>query len=763
MKLLNGPRQPLVGVALAIAAGILAADWLPVISPVALVAVAVFAAATMRWARCRTTYALIIATAFLAHSVNVRQAPGRLLADRLGDHPRAVSATGVVVSEPKVSSTGFSTFLLRLNELELEGDREPCSARVSVRWRGTAGHGDTIRILAMAEPIEPPRNPGEFDMRAYLARRDVHTQFFARYAEDGAIVHHGSGNPILAAAQKSRLWIQSVLSRGLGDSPDVQALINGMVLGVRHESPGDIEQPFQQTGTLHLFAVAGLHVGIVAQLLWVLATALRIPRKWATALIIPALLFYSAITGLHTSSVRAALMASVLLAGYFIERKVLSLNSLAAAAVLILCYDTQQLFATGFQLSFAVVGAIIVASDPVAVYLARWTQSDPFLPPVLFGPVRRLVQRITGWIVRAFSVSLAAWAGSLPLIYWYFYLVAPVALLANLAVVPIAFFVLATAMLSLMAAPVSAWLSLVFTNANWCLGNLIIGIVHLFAQLPLGHFYIERPHWPTHARAEITVLDAGAGAAVHFRARGADWMFDAGSQRDYERLTREYLHSRGVDSIRGLLLSHGDSKHIGGASPLIADFRPGLILDSPARDRSRIHNALIAQLAAMHQGRLPIGAGDRLMLSRSALAEVVYPPRGFSAKRTDDQAVVVRLSIATKQHVLVMSDSGITTERALMSSGRDLHSDVLIKGQHHYEPSCSAEFLNAVRPAVIVATSRSFPPNERLDDDWAAMVQARGIKLFRQDESGAVRLRFFHGHWDAVPYMRGSAFTSSSR
>ena len=157
--------------------------------------------------------------------------------------------------------------------------------------------------------------------------------------------------------------MRATLTRGLEDSPDVAALINGMALGLRHETPDDIEEPFQQTGTLHLFAVAGLHVGIVAQLLWIIALLLRLPRKAAAALIIPCLFFYSAITGFHVSSVRAATMAAVLLGGIFFDRPVLALNSLAGAALLILAVDPNQLFSAGFQLSFAVVGAILVSRD----------------------------------------------------------------------------------------------------------------------------------------------------------------------------------------------------------------------------------------------------------------------------------------------------------------------------------------------------------------------------------------------------------------
>src|SRR5204862_6582245 len=90
---------------------------------------------------------------------------------------------------------------------------------------------------------------------------------------------------ILRAAQKSRAWMRNALSRGLDDSPEVQDFLSGIVLGLRHQTPEDIEEPFQQTGTLHLFAVAGLHVGIVAALLWMLAMVARLSRKWAAALL----------------------------------------------------------------------------------------------------------------------------------------------------------------------------------------------------------------------------------------------------------------------------------------------------------------------------------------------------------------------------------------------------------------------------------------------------------------------------------------------
>src|SRR6202040_897177 len=130
---------------------------------------------------------------------------------------------------------------------------------------------------------------------------------------------------------------------------------------------------------------------VVARLLWILATVARVPRKWATTLIIPALLFYAAVTGLHTSSVRAAVMSAVLLAGFLVERKAFALNNLAAAAIMILSWNTHEVFSVGFQLSFSVVAAIVLLAEPSYRFLRRRFEGDPFLPRKLFGMRRRII------------------------------------------------------------------------------------------------------------------------------------------------------------------------------------------------------------------------------------------------------------------------------------------------------------------------------------------------------------------------------------
>jgi len=189
------------------------------------------------------------------------------------------------------------------------------------------------------------------------------------------ILAPGSGFSVLRAAARSREWMQRMLSRDLEDSPDVVGLIwRYRLLGLRHQARDDIEEPISTNGNVASVCRAGLQLALSRRLLWTLAMVLRLPRKTAPLMIIPLLFFYAAITGLHTASVRAAVMSALLLGGIFFDRKVFAFNSLAAAAFLILLSDSNQLFTSGFQLSFAVVGAIILLADPM---LFAWNESLP--------------------------------------------------------------------------------------------------------------------------------------------------------------------------------------------------------------------------------------------------------------------------------------------------------------------------------------------------------------------------------------------------
>jgi ComEC/Rec2-related protein len=753
-------RQPFVGLVLAAIIGIVVADYFPAITVSIFLIANAGALAALRWRFAPLVFAVVGATFFVLHSARITNTPADALAQLAGQQPRPANVTGIVTTEPKIEANGNATFLLKLRGAKIEDQDIRTDATVFVRWRGRPNIGDELALFGTVQPIEVPRNPGEFDMRAYLARRDVKSLFIVRYPENGRILAPGSGFSVLRAAAHSREWMQRILSQDIENSPDVVGLICGTALGLRHQARDDIEEPFQQTGTLHLFAVAGLHVGIVARLLWTVAMVLRLPRKTATALIIPLLFFYAAITGLHTASVRAAVMSALLLGGIFFDRKVLALNSLAAAAFLILLFDSNQLFTSGFQLSFAVVGTIVLLADPMFVRFGRVAAPDPFLPRALLSRAQRFRIKAGRKLTRGASVSLAAWIGSLPLIYWYFYLITPVSLIANLVVVPIAYFVLALAMLSLIAAPISSGLSIIFNNANWLISHVVLGLVHFFALLPAGHRYLPR-FTESHTPIMITVLDEGTGGAAHIRANGYDWLIDCGGERNYERTLKSLLHSRGVNRLQGILLTHGDAHHIGAALETIAGFAPRETYDNPLEVRSSAQRRF-RDAPGKPEPRL-LFRGNCLLLGRDVHAEILYPPPNIKIRSADDAPLIAQLIINEQIRVLFESDAGAEAEVALLGSGDDLKSDILIKGQHHSGDSGTREFLDGVKPKLIIATSRESPVAEQITEEWSSEIARRGIKLFRQDRTGAVEIQFRGEDWTAQSYLTGECFRSSKR
>src|ERR1700761_2106689 len=141
MKLLSVPRQPFVGLALMAATGIIVAEVVP-LAPTAVISAAIVLEIciliTLCWPRLAATYLIVAIGFFLLHKLATTNTPGQQLAEKLGERPRVVTAVGCVITEPKISSSGFATFLIKLKSVELEGKTEYTRAVWQVRWKGAS-------------------------------------------------------------------------------------------------------------------------------------------------------------------------------------------------------------------------------------------------------------------------------------------------------------------------------------------------------------------------------------------------------------------------------------------------------------------------------------------------------------------------------------------------------------------------------------------------------------------------------------------------
>ncbi len=742
------PRKPFLGLALAAIGGIVLAErWSPEAWPVlgACAAIALLAMLRANAWLCRVLTLLVF---FAMHGAR-QNSPGIAYARTLESGKQTLEATGVVWSEPEPSEgwrgEKIASFWLKLDTLRVDGCQLPMGGCCLAKWLGPAPlYGDRVRLKGTARTLGKESNPGGFDISDWLRRHGVYFALSAERETDCIVTEHGRGNAFQHFAIAARTWVKDKIEITLDDAPDVTALIESMVLGMRGDTPPEMKAMFQKTGTLHLFAVSGLNVAMLAAIAWYLLKPFRVSRAAAFFFILPLLIAYAVATGLGASCVRATVMAGFLLAAPLAGRPAVPLNSIAASALAILAWDTNELFSPGFQLSYVLVLVIMALAGPIAHRVERVAQPDDFLPEPLYSKRQRWGLALWKIFAQTTGVTVAAWLGSLLFMAGYFHLISPVAIVANAIAVPLSFIILSLGLMTLLVAAPLPSLVPVVNAANWACAKLLLAVVALFAKTPGGHLYIETPKLRHAPLCELTALDVGEGAAIHVRTGAGDWLLDAGHARDYSRTVLPYLRSRGVNRLSGLLLTHGDTAHIGGALPLLGDFLPQWIADTGLSDRSPARRALHSALATANHGRRLLTRSDVMDLAPEVRLRVLYPPADIAGNTSDDRALVLLLE-AGERRVLLTSDAGFTTEQWLLKNEPTLRADVLIKGWHDKDALATTDLLTRIGARAVVFTSPPINvPTEALTA-WHTTLAEQKIESFPQATGGAVNVQISHG------------------
>jgi competence protein ComEC len=524
------------------------------------------------------------------------------------------------------------------------------------------------------------------------------------------------------------------------------------VLGMRGETPEEVRDLFEHTGTLHLFAVSGLNVAMLAYLSAMFLRPLRIRRDILAALIIPIIGGYAILTGLSASCIRAAIMGGIMLAALLCDRPAVLYNTLGAAALGILAYDTNQLFTPGFQFSFVLVFTLIWLNARVQKRLEPLGEPDDFIPV----PLRNRWQRAQAFVWRHFAaacaVTITAWLGSLLFTAGYFHLFSPSALLANLAAVPIAFTILGLGLLATLTGWALPGLAAIFNNANWACCKMLLAAVEFCAGLPGGYSYVQLAPEREVPVCEVMVLDLDDGAAIHVRTDEGDWLIDCGHVQPFKRTVLPYLRSRGIDEIAGIILTHGDAQHIGGATSALKELRPASWWDGSLKDRSQTRRKLHQELAERGIGKRFLRRSEYVTLGLDCRLDVLFPPAGYTRSVADDKALVLRLTVGDSR-VLFMSDAGFATETWLIENEPDLRADVLVKGWHSKDVSGGIDFITRVAPKVVIAAAPNFGTRPERIQQWAESLRNRGTRVLLQEEVGGVRLDLTPDDLRVAPYL----------
>lgn len=796
-------RRPLTIVALLYAAGVLLAGFFPLPLPGLWLAALGLAGFAWLWPRARPVSLLLLLITLGALNLTWRMAivsPNDLRLLLTNAVPAEVTLRGTLPETPSLrmfvrdeEESHRTLAMLDVTTLCLRGEWQPAHGRVLVLTPAPLPPSfHAGREIEVSGVLAPPRHalaPGLFDYATYLRRQGVHFQLRAAAPSDWRTVTTADTPPF---TDRFVAWAQHTLQRGLPED-ESQRLLRAMTLGWRTALTSEVSERFMRSGTMHIFAISGLHIALIAGILISLVRVLQVPRVWCGAVVIPLVWFYTAATGWQPSAVRATVMMSVIIGGWALRRPGDLLNSLAAAGGLILLWDPRQLFQASFQLSFFVVLSIALLLPPLERLRDRLLRTDPFLPPELLPRWQRRLSGPLRWLTTAAATSTAAWFGSLPLTAYYFHLFSPVTLLANVVIVPLATLTLMSSLGSLVTGAWMPALAELFNHSAWFWMWGMIHVSETATRLPGAFAYVKPPPpwamalyyallvgtlsgWLFAARrrngtlaalALITVLCGWAGfdrsrtatlTAIPLHGgstvfcdlpgRHADLLVDCGQTNAVAFIVQPFLRAQGVNQLSQLLLTHGDLRQMGGAEDLTHNFRVSRVLASGVRQLSPTYRRVMTNLSQTSDRLRMVQRGDEL-----GSFHVLHPLGTDRFKQADDNAVVLRGQFHGTR-VLLLSDLGRAGQEALLDRETDLRADLVFAGlPRQGEPLCDG-LLARVQPRVVILMDSEFPAPERAPPRLRQRLGRQVETLLCMRETGAVQLTCTARGW-TLTTMRG--------
>ncbi|ROR32655.1 ComEC/Rec2 family competence protein [Inmirania thermothiophila] len=726
----------MLAAAAAFAAGIVVLQLLPAPPPAA-AAAALPGLAWIAWRMPRLRPAALAAAGFLWAAVAARE----VLAERLDPALEGVdlAVTGLVAAPPACDRRRCRLELL-VEGARRDGVSVTVPRRVRLSWYGPRPALAPADRLALAVRLRRPQglaNPGGFDYERWLAAHGIGAVGYVRRA---LAPPHCCGGGAWLRLQRWRHRLAGRIAAAVPD-PDGAALVAALATGVR-AGLGDAHwDVLRATGTGHLMAISGLHVGLVAGLvlavagrLWgrVPALALRVPAPVAAAWAgLAAAAAYAAVAGLSVPTRRALVMLAVVLGARVLRRPLAPGRALGIALAAVLGADPLAVLEAGTWLSFAAVAVLAASLGGGGVRRMLRAQAALF---VGLAPVLAAVFGGISWLAPAANLVAVPWTGLV---------VVPAALagvgleVAGLDGGP------AFRAAGLLAAPLwegLAWLAegaggmlWLPRPAPWALAAAGLGAAAWLVTRGLP----GRPLWlapllalavppprPPPGEAWATFLDVGQGLAVVVETARHTLLYDTGPRLGPTldaggAAVVPFLRARGVRRLDRVVVSHPDGDHVGGLASVLGAI-PVRRIDSA--DPGRV-------------GGAPCRAGGTWTWD-GVRFRYLWPPGPGAG---NDASCVLRIEAGGSALVLA-GDIERRTEARLVGGGAPLRAEVLAAPHHGSATSSSAGFVAAVRPRHVVFSvgyrnRYGFPRPE-----VAARYRALGARSWRTDREGAVRV-----------------------
>jgi DNA internalization-related competence protein ComEC/Rec2 len=674
--------------------------------------------------------------------------------------------------------------------LRKKDDWESASGRIAITTPGILSRsfyaGRLVELYGVLRRPPGPAADGLFDYRSYLGWQGIHYQLKVAGPEDWRIPPIAGSPPREPWSDRFCRWAQQTLALGLPDEDEPLRLIWAMALGWKTALTREVTQPFLQTGTMHIFAISGLHIALIAGILVSVLRVIRIPRSTCGLVVIPLIWFYTVATGWQASAIRSTVMMTIVIAGWALKRPGDLLNSLMAAAFLLLLSDPRQLFQASFQLSFFVVLSLALLMPHFEKLWRQWWQPDPLLPADSRPWWWRWLDVPVGFLATSLATSLAAWLGSFPLIAFYFHLVTPVGLLANLIVVPLSSLALMCHLGSLFC---GTWLpsaTVLFNHSGWFWMQSMIWVCQWAARLPGAYWNVRAPTplefilfysamvapmvgclwrprlrwWSGGALAllgclwliqlvsatgqshlVILAMEGSEAMVVVTPERANNLLIDSGNESSARAMVVPFVQSRGINQVPQFLVTHGDIQHAGGIEQVCRNFPINTVLASSIPSRSSVYRRQMQQWKVTGQSIRWVHRGDRI-----GCWTVLHPTQQNRFSQADNNALVLQGTLRDTR-ILLLSDLGFPGQEALMKREPDLKADIVVSGIPAQGEPLSDELLDRIQPRLIILNTSVHTPSGIARESLRQRLARRAIPVIYTSDSGTVTLTFSRYGW----------------
>lgn len=469
-------KRPLVSLAVFYCLGIILADLIRInFWIIMVIAIMVFSAATLCGRKRGIFLALVLFLALLVGYLSMRNSwvlsnchVRKFVAYKTDS---AYWLNGFIASQPEFKNNHL-WFILRAEEIQSDKLRSKCCGEVLVKmdFEQNLNYGDNLTLFGnLGRPPNFGRSQG---YRDFLSRQGIYLIMPIQNQRQIIRQNKFKGLGLIRGCLGLRAYLEEVISRQL--TPIPASILSAMVLGQKRNIPWLVNNSMIKSGTVHILVVSGFNVGIVAFIINLLLKIMRFGRKARIILTAICLVIYCVVTGATNPVIRATVMGLVFLMAYFLKREPDIYNSLVSAALFILVINPRQLFDVGFQLSFISVLAI-----------------------VCFYPKLKALVQLDAWKIKILKfiaegclVSFSAWLGTLVIIALNFRIIAPVTVLANILIVPLATLITLCGFTLVLSGLIYPSLAQLFSLPTAALITLLLNINAALIKLPFAYFYV---------------------------------------------------------------------------------------------------------------------------------------------------------------------------------------------------------------------------------------------------------------------------------